>query len=284
MFFKNFNVKFIVGITITPLTPKPTAIMKRALSATAILSLLAQLSSAQQIPYTGAIFQKTVEYNKHAVMVRYMDGTPAHGTDNYENKSRAELLLFGKCNSTLEFSTEPSFEGARGMRLVDDNGNDGCRIEVRYISNYDQVQRTLQEKYSVARVNLDGLTVAERLAAEEKLRSTPDRNKLRQEEEFASYKVKSASVSVSNGFTDKLYGTVHSAIGRIKSSGVKQIVFDGTNYTLRCVVDDDLWTLTMHCPRGYYLSLSELLDDMAKDIIAGKFDEDTYAGKLDSIQ
>jgi len=60
-------------------------------------------------------------------------------------------------------------------------------------------------------------------------------------------------------------------------------IFDGYNVTFRCVVEDELWTLSIQCPQRKALQLSDLFRQIIADGFDNKIDESKYLKLLDEI-
>ena len=58
-------------------------------------------------------------------------------------------------------------------------------------------------------------------------------------------------------------------------------MLDGEETTFRCVVGDDVWTLTVSKTEGNILELSDLCKRIVEDAEAGRFDESKYIGRLE---
>ena len=53
-------------------------------------------------------------------------------------------------------------------------------------------------------------------------------------------------------------------------------IFDGTTVTFRCIVDDEVWTLTIHEPKGDIRIFSDLCRQIITDAEADKLEESEY--------
>jgi hypothetical protein len=90
------------------------------------------------------------------------------------------------------------------------------------------------------------------------------------------YKVGEQSLSVSNLFAGKLHETVSVAIKNFVMKGDPAGILDGNSVTFRCVVGDEVWTLTIHAPDNELLRLTNLCDRLIDDVKANRVNESNY--------
>jgi hypothetical protein len=74
-----------------------------------------------------------------------------------------------------------------------------------------------------------------------------------------------------------------SFISNFKAKGRQSISTDGYTVTFRNVVDDELWSLELHEPKGNALKLSDLCRQIITDSQTGKLDERMYISVLDEF-
>jgi hypothetical protein len=200
----------------------------------------------------GGGFLKRIEYNIYALYTIY----------NFNSKDDVEKLFFGDFNAPVEFFYNPSFEaytgGPTGFRITKDSLNTSYILEYKYISNYEKVSREISDKYF-------GMWEKQK------------------EEEIKLFKVETLSFPVSNQFAEKLYEIMVSFIDNFKSKGIPPIIVDGYIVTFRTVVDDEVWTLTIHEPRGNALKMSDFCRQIMTDIETNTFKEYKYVESLDAI-
>lgn len=79
-------------------------------------------------------------------------------------------------------------------------------------------------------------------------------------------------------------GTIHTKtmdmIDTFTAKGKPDAISDGDIVTFRCVVQNDLWTFTIHQPSNKVKVLSDLFRTMIADVEAGRFDEAKYLDML----
>jgi hypothetical protein len=195
----------------------------------------------------GGNYTKRIEYN--------FRGDYLH---NLKNKTALQKLLFGDFNGQLEFIVEPSFAGVYGVRLVRDSLDTSYLLELKGISNYQEVQhKILEENIPVGKM---------------------------WEESFKRYEVETKYVPIKDDFAEKLYAKVVDAIDNFKGKGIPPVIFDGYEVTFRCVVEYELWELTIHEPGGYMKNLTNLFNQLIKDAEANTLDESKYITLLDELK
>jgi hypothetical protein len=157
-------------------------------------------------------------------------------------------------------------------------------LEIKYISNRKEVDDEADRKYPS-----EGVPAMEYF-------STPDSTKTRiarhnremiqkrQEYGFDRYEVGTLSFPVYH-LGDKLYGKMVSLIDNFKAEGGYVDGFDGYTATFRCVVGDELWTLTIHQPQKRALQMSNLCRQIIEDAMEGnEFDEWKYVRMLEPVE
>ena len=71
-----------------------------------------------------------------------------------------------------------------------------------------------------------------------------------------------------------------SFIGNFKAKGVPPIIGDGYTVKFRTVVDDEVWSLKIHCPNGNALKMADLCKQIIMNAIANEFEEEEYLDVL----
>jgi hypothetical protein len=198
---------------------------------------------------------------------------------NLESKGEEEKLLFGKFNAPVEFAYLPSFEGASGFRVVKDSLGASV-LEIKYISNYDEAIKIAYRMAAKSKIDLPA----------EVLNSLPrevfnliyDYNNHRIVEKNpeklpSPYKVETLSFPISERFAEKLHQKMVLFIDGFKAKGVPQLIMDGHSVTFRTVVDDEVWSLRIHVPRGNALKMADFCRQIITDAKANTFEESKYA-------
>jgi len=96
--------------------------------------------------------------------------------------------------------------------------------------------------------------------------------------------LKSRSFPISAQFAEILYKKAVSLIANFKATGISPLIGDGYVVTFRTVVDDEVWSLKIHCPAGDALKMSNLCKQITMETLAtGKPDESRYIKMLDDF-
>ena len=104
----------------------------------------------------------------------------------------------------------------------------------------------------------------------------------REKERLKLYAVETQTFPISHRFAEALYAGFVTSIEGFAMKGRPAMTGDGYSVTFRCVVDDDVWTLTIQNPRvENILELSNLCKRIIEDAEAGRFDESKYIGRLE---
>ena len=212
----------------------------------------------QDIEFGGGRFVKRVEYN----LIVYEDGY------NVDSKGEIEKLFFGDFNALVEFSFLPSSEAAfvnqpSGFRIVKGKSKTSYVLEVKYISNYEEAQEEASKNYPISL----GMSAEQNHKYMLKL-----------------LKVETKSFPVSNQFAEKLYEKMVLLIDNFKAKGVPPMILDGYSVVFRNVVEDEVWSLSIHMPKGDALKMADLCRQIITDADAKKPDESKYLSVLETFE
>jgi hypothetical protein len=209
----------------------------------------------------GRKFLKRIEYN-------FGGG----GLYNFDCKTDIERLFFGDFNAMVEFFIRPSFEGAYGFRILKDSSNNFI-VEHKRISNWDTVWSQLDKEFPRIVINAD----KERSMTEEERDKIATHNRemydKKYNESLYRYKIVNQFVPVSNLFVEKLHELFVTAIDNFVGKGTPLSILDGYRVTFRCVIEDEVWTLTIHNPKNEILKLVDVCNQMIKDIKTNNVNE-----------
>ena len=106
--------------------------------------------------------------------------------------------------------------------------------------------------------------------------------KLRQES-IERYNIASNSLSVDDNFVEKLHNIISCVIKKCTVTGEPSPFIEGYTATLRCVVGDEVWTLTIQEPDGIIKQLVDICNQIIKDVETHTFNESKYIESLDGI-
>jgi hypothetical protein len=218
----------------------------------------------------GGVFIKRIEYN-------FLH--PGHY--NLKNKIGVEKLFFGDFNAQLEFFVEPSFESAFGFRIVRDSSGTSSLLELKRIGNFEEVRSQLDKEYpskGFPAKEISSVSEKEKELARQHNNTVYEKRKA---ESLLRYKVDTIDFSIKNDFAEKLYAATVASIENFKGKGIPPIILDGYVVTFRCVVGDEVWTLTIHEPKGELLQLTDICNQIIKDAEANSLNELKYVELLD---
>jgi hypothetical protein len=89
--------------------------------------------------------------------------------------------------------------------------------------------------------------------------------------------VETVSYSVKKDvFAEKLYSRIKSTIEHFVMKGEPASILDGSTVTFRCVVEDEVWTLTIHEPDSEIFQLPDICEQLIADIQSKNVDESKY--------
>ncbi len=192
-------------------------------------------------------------------------------------------LLFGDNKvAEAEYLFLPSFDGALGVRLVQDGI--GARLEAQRVVNWKEVNERMNR--DVRPTPVTNMTVEkweQQKAEAEKARIA------RQKEWSESLQVESCSYPISDSMAGLFAACIDRAVRSIEpdqglDETVRQssaeMIADGDEAVFRRVVDDRLCTLRYHVPEGAWADLSDLLRRMVGDMMQQSFDEAVYYSAL----
>ena len=205
-------------------------------------------------------------------------------------KCGEEELFFGDFRSPVEFVEAPSFDGATGCRLYRDSIRNGWLFDVKHIVNWKEVNDSVDRAYAPDRT-VRSLTLEqwERMREENRVRAEQSRV-----ERLKRYRVTERTVPISDSLAQNICLAIENGIreanrtmseGQVASEsadGVEiiEIVADGTLFTFRCVVGDQLWRLKVHESEQILPRLTDLFRAMIADVEAGRVDETRYLDRL----
>jgi hypothetical protein len=173
-----------------------------------------------------------------------------------------EKLFFGNTNSPVEYVIEvsdeaerrPEFKGSAGLRLYKERPDSrNWTLEIIPFGDYSiRGDYELAVKAVKAEVN---------------------------EKTYKQYRPKTKIFTLHH-IGDWLREEFTSLIVGFRAEGGRAWIHDGYTATFRCVIGDELWTLTIHMPQNRALQMSNLCRRMIEDAQLGEFDESKYAQML----
>ncbi len=242
----------------------------------------------QSIDHTGGgQYLKTIEYN-----VLHPGVTEEGNRYNLEHKSVIDRLFFGTQNSFVEFVFMDSPEGSNeavAFRIIKKQQDNSYELEVMRLQNvldayYKKLKYVVSEKttpittpfwLSTAISNETKDQIKEHNKQAAHLKNSDDL--------YKPYRPAPLKLQISKEFAEQLHKRTSMLIENFKGAGVPLNITDGSEVTFRCVMDDELWTLWIHCPQGQVRRLSEFFGKIIADGYDNQFDESTYLNLLQEI-
>ncbi|MEA4918748.1 hypothetical protein [Proteiniphilum sp.] len=251
--------------------------MKRIIIVITVL-IIYVITAYSQVYMTGDIerlysghgpFEKRIEFNL------LFPG----GGFNSSSKEEMEIKLFGKSNAFVEFFHLPSRAGASGFRVVKNDSTLTYVVEIRYITNYEELQEEMSKKYLT--IGIPGpFSVSEDSMRKIKSYNTAALNK-QKEERSEKYDIESLTFPVSPQFAEELHKKMVSFIGNFKGKGVPRRIIGGHSVVFRNVVEDEVWSLRIKNPKVH--PLKELCIQILVDAKTNQLDESKYMAVLNTL-
>jgi len=228
----------------------------------------------------GGEFSKRIEYNRIAFVNTY----------NFNSKGILEKRFFGDFNAPVEFFFDPSFirEGRYGFRLIIDSLKNTYTLEIKFTFNLEGTQKKVYDKYPVRTVSSTELSSLPNdslfLIGKQNIENIQKAITEQIKEQGNLSDIDSRSFHISKQFAEILYKKAVSLIANFKARGICPLIEDGYTVTFRTVVDDEVWSLKIHCPEGNALKMSNLCKQITFETLsAGKLDESKYIKMLDDF-
>jgi len=214
--------------------------------------------SQNGIHIDGGDFTKIIEYNM-----------PSEGYDDYlKIEGLNDIFLFSGSNAPVEFLYNHPFNGLSGFRLVRDSLNFSYYIETKRITNYLDVSNSYRSMYQSLGIPPNLLPS---IPADVRAQIIAHHRKTHPnyfEGISKRINVKTQSIHVSDQFAETLYEYMVSLIDNFQAKRTPQTVVDGVTYSriivdgevvfLKTVVDDEVWSLSIHVPRGNASKMSDI--------------------------
>ncbi|MDR2406808.1 MAG: hypothetical protein LBE13_01650 [Bacteroidales bacterium] len=88
---------------------------------------------------------------------------------------------------------------------------------------------------------------------------------------------------VEDDFAEKLHNTIQSAIKHFVMKGEPAEILDGSTVTFRCVVGDEIWTLTIYEPDNKLLQLTDVCKQLIVDGQSKNVDKSKYITLFENV-
>ena len=239
--------------------------------------LLLQTVSARDYPVQ---FSKRIENNyiKSRLENVQPDGS-IKPFSNLDGKTDIENLFFEDFNAPVEYFFEREFIEVLGLRIVRDSSDRYYLLEVKSLPKFQEVNRALEKEYPSIGTPLKDLdTVTDSM-----IRQSVEHNLAMyakcQEEAPKRYRVETRTFRIGDRFAEALYNKFVNWIDRFDSKAEGPSV--GYWATFRCVVDNEVWTLSLNDEfTADAVALSDLCREIIADAVAGRLDEAKYLERL----
>jgi hypothetical protein len=230
----------------------------------------------------GQRFLKRIENNFINNWAQINNGKE-DGFYNFDSKTYLEKLFFGDCNAKVEFFINPSFESVYGFRIVRDSSDISYILEIKRISNWKEVEEKLAKEFPSKSFPVEQILSVSKEEIEQTSLHNGEIYKKRLKESLKLYRVNTQAFAVNSNFVEQLYKTIMEAIDNFAVKGTPAVAKDGYFATFRCVVKDEVWTLTIHLPEGDIKNLTNICKQIIEDIETNTFKESKYVELLDNI-
>ena len=235
----------------------------------------------------GGTFLKTIEYN-----LLHPGGTEEENMYNLEHKSEIDRLFFGIKNSVVEFVFKDSPEGsnvATAFHIIKNREDNSYELEVMRLQNLlDVYNRKLKyvllEKLTPIHTPFWLSTVISRETEDRIKEHNKQAAFLKNSDDlYKPYRPMSLKLQISKELAERIHDKTLLLIENFKGVGIPANITDGFEVAFRCVKDDELWTLSIHCPQGEPLMFSDLFRQLITDSFDNKMNEPKYLKLLDEI-
>ena len=260
--------------------------MKAIIILSIMFAFTGNLIISQPVNYeNGGRYLKTVEYN-----VIHPGVTEDDYMYNLKHKSIIDRLFFGTKNSFMEFVFIDSSEGSNQsvtFRIIQNLENDSYKLEVMCLEDmlkvYD-IRRTLLEKTTTISLPFWVSKVLPK-ETEEQIKNHNKQAAIFKynDELYKPYRPEPLNFQICKELAEKLHEKTSILIENFKGAGIPLDINDGFEVTFRCVIDNELWTLSIHYPQGKALQFSNLFREIITDGFDNKLDQDKYIEILDNI-
>jgi hypothetical protein len=257
--------------------------MKRLLFLVITVLLSCQIAFSQEVQgvdhINGGRFEKKIEYNASSGITKIDEKTGVE-SPYYEvkNKTPLEKLFFGLTNSPVEYVIETSFEGSAGLRLYKKRP-DGRNwiLEIIPFGDYELAARAVKRETEEIEIPLWFLGRLPQNYQEQVRENNAKVSSAAGKEETYKQCRPKTKIFTLNHIGDRLREEITALIVGFRAEGGTALIVDGYTVTFRCVIGDELWTLTIHMPQRRARQMSDLCRQMIEDAQLGEFDESKYA-------
>ncbi|MDR1120462.1 MAG: hypothetical protein LBM08_06050 [Dysgonamonadaceae bacterium] len=219
-----------------------------------------------------------------------LGGTEADNIYNLNGKSILDRILFGRINYPIEFVFEDSPEGddeVSALRIVRNSRMDSYQLEIMRMPDIEKVYnaiRFLSTKVNktvippelIQMISLEGRALLNEHNKEvDCIRLNDDL--------YKPYRPESKTLQISNEFAEKLHNKIATLIDNFKAAGIPPISSDGYKVTFRIIVENEVWSLSIHMLQKNALIMANLCRQIIEDADVNKLNETKYIALLDDL-
>jgi hypothetical protein len=229
----------------------------------------------------GGHFTKRIDYN-----VRIKGANDDEHRYNLDGKSILDRILFGTVNSPVEFVFENMRE-ILAFRMVKNRQSGSYRLEIMQITDLGKMRRS--KNYISKKINkIDmppGFMLTVSFEGRDMIEEHNENFLLVKagDEVYKPYRPESKIFDITNEFAEKLCNKMASLIDNFKAKGIPPFISDGRSVTFRTVVEDEVWSLDIHVPRGNAGKMADICTQIIRDALDGHLDASKYLEALDGI-
>jgi hypothetical protein len=245
-----------------------------------------RIASSQNADHIeGGHFLKRIEYN-----IIMPGETEVDNMYNLDGKSILDRILFGRINSLIEFVFEDSPEGddeVSALRIVRNSRTDSYQLEIMRMPDLEKVYNAI--RFLSAKVNktvippeLIQMISLECRVLLDKHNKEVDCVKV-SDDLFKPYRPESKTFQINNEFAEKLHNKIVTLIDNFKAAGIPPLIFDGYKVTFRVIVENEVWSLSIHMPQKNALIMANLCKQIIEDADVNKLNETKYVTLLDGL-
>ncbi|GHT24258.1 hypothetical protein FACS189430_08860 [Bacteroidia bacterium] len=233
----------------------------------------------------GGHFTKRIEYNVNVKGTQGFDNSY-----NLNSKSILDRILFGSINSPVEFVFEDSPEGddeVLALRIAKNFPTGSYQLEIMQISDIQKMDNAINfisTKVNKIDIPSEFFKTISMEGRDMILEHNREVNRIKLSDDlYKPYRPKSKKFNIKNEFAEKLHDKMAALISNFEAKGVPPIISDGYSVTFRTVVDDEVWSLWIHMPKGDALKMSDFCRQIIKDVETNNFNESKYIELLDNV-
>ncbi len=218
----------------------------------------------------AVMFKKTVEPTEHA------------GVQNVRSKDALQLKFFPDNTGFIEFFEAPEHRPGYGFRMIRTEDS-RYLLEIKEVSNWQEIKKRIDEAFPL-QIPSKTLSREER----DEMNKTYKENARKRAEAWKAaiqeYKIMSKNISVSNAFANAMHGAFIYSIRNYDNRGHSFMQFGGSQVTLRCTVENELWSFDTRSPIDKVAVLTDISNAIFKEAIEkGEVDEDKYMKQLKEL-